>query len=562
MKQLLLKGYEDVFWHLLCYAAVVLIAAYSWGPLLDAQWSIVDDHEIVATVGQNNAFSYADIPAALGKTEVASSSTAVRFRPSYYVLRFSEVAAWGANPGYWYATRVLIAIAFSLALAWVCLQLASPVLALGFLVFVLSRPFWLDIFGRLGPAETYGALGISMVILAVSMGVGRSRSLLWALILSLGVVIAAGSKENLLFLTIIPILILFFNRKDLSPIVRGVYLIPAFYAVWIVFTLWGRLKLSGKDVYAQEISLESRLGLVIHFLQRVDVLLWLGGIALILLTICALKLCARRMPDGVISGHSKALVTAAFLIAIFLALFFFQYVFYSGRWPDVYEPRYLFPGIIFKYLAVLVILNCAVKLLSRPRVAKFLSYGVSSLAFVCFIGVLKMPDIGRNFPEKNYIELSGYGYYPDIASNRFGSEARVRETVEFTKAINSVADYLKGNPTAWVVFNSHGGGGDYEPLFSIERFLRAAGVSAPIALNFDGYSVDSFPDNPLATELIETLDDLRNGRAFDKNGRKIPERHQNMFTTIERMGVFGNCFSLGFSGVPLSRCEMGSQIWP
>ena len=37
-----------------------------------------------------------------------------------------------------------------------------------------------------------------------------------------------------------------------------------------------------------------------------------------------------------------------------LLLFSLQYLFYAGRWPEAGNPRYMFPGILARYLAILV----------------------------------------------------------------------------------------------------------------------------------------------------------------------------------------------------------------
>lgn len=561
MNSVALYKYKVFASHFICYLAAALVVLYSLGPLFWAQWSIIDDHEIVSLVGSSDKFTFADIPGALENTEISSSSNAVRFRPSYYAIRFSEVAAWGGKPEYWYAARVSIAITFAIALAWLCLRIAPPLLVLGFLIFTFSRPFWADIFARLGPAETYGALGFSLIIFGLSLRFKEKSNIYASIILSLGVIVAAGSKENFLFLIFIPIWIIFSSWNKLSLAVKLIYFLPIAFASWIIFTITSRLGLSGKDVYSQDISLESRANLLVHFTQRTDVLLWLSCIILIWAALIFLKLRKKHTPSSNLVMQNNILELTFFSTIALLALFFSQYVFYFGRWPHVYEQRYLFPGIIFQYVAVLLFVNLLARIASKFKSARALSQFVVLSGFVFFMGLIKISGIGRGFPESTKIELNGYSRLPEIASNRSAAEKRVDETIEFTRKISDITANLINNPPAAIVFNSHSAG-DYEPLFSIERFVRAADISVPIAINFDGYSVKSYPDNPLATDLVETLDDLRNGRAFDKNGREIPVKRRNIFTSPERLGLSENCFSFGFSGPPLEKCKRGAQIWP
>jgi hypothetical protein len=555
------ENYRTQVSYFICYLVAVLIVLYSWSPMLRAQWSMIDDHEIVSLIGSGDGFGFRDIPEALEKTEVSSSSAANRFRPSYYAIRYAEIAAWGANPEYWYAARILIAVLFSLAFTWLCLQVASPLLALGAVIFTLSRPFWVDLFTRLGPAETYGALGLTLVLLGFILRRQRFCNSYNSLFLSLGVVVAVGSKENFLFLAAIPVCILVFYWKKLSIFLKLTYFIPIFYSSWIVLTVLNRLSLSGKDVYSQDVSLDSRASLVFAFLKRVDVLLWAFAIALLFCAFFFERLYRHKAQITILSRHEMIIRTTLVTATLLLLLYFSQYIFYSGAWPNVGSPRYLFPGLLFKYMAVLLLLNLLIRISSDFNFGRVLPRVLAISSLLGLMGFVTVGGVNRNFPKDVKVDINIYGRLSDISSNRKSAEMRVEATRVFTHKMNEIIRDLRSDPPAAIVFNSHGAG-DYEPLFSVLRFVRAADISLPIALNFDGYTVSSYPGNQLATDLVKDLDNVRNSKAVDESGREVAEAERYTFTTVDRLRLADDCFSFGFSGDAFARCKRGALIWP
>ena len=199
---------------LLCFGFALFYSLYNWLPLLDARWSIIDDHEIVAAIGIGDRLPFSEIPVALGKTEVGNAGIATRFRPSYYSLRFLEAATWGKQPQMWYAARIVIAVFFAVVLAGAGLRLSGAIPTFGFLFFELSRPYWVDIFARLGPAETYAVFGVSLIMLGFIVSTKKGWRALPCFFVALGIVVAAGSKENFIILAALPLWLIF------SPTVR------------------------------------------------------------------------------------------------------------------------------------------------------------------------------------------------------------------------------------------------------------------------------------------------------------------------------------------------------
>src|SRR5262245_38473548 len=115
---------------LLCYAFAVGLAVYYWGPVVDAKWGLIDDHEVMFFVGPDDHMPVSRLPVVVEQIELSPQSTLPRFRPSYYGLRLAEALAWGKNPALWFGFRLVVAVVFMAAVAHVCLQAVGPILTL------------------------------------------------------------------------------------------------------------------------------------------------------------------------------------------------------------------------------------------------------------------------------------------------------------------------------------------------------------------------------------------------------------------------------------------------
>jgi len=509
----------------LCVLVAVCFAAYSWSPLFSAQWSIVDDHEIVGTAGADDNFLLINIPAALGQTEISGTSTQNRFRPSYYTLRFTEVALWGKNPALWYGVRVLVAIAFAGLLAAAALHLSPPLLATAFALFVLSRPYWADIFARLGPAEHY-AVAATCLIAVAAWGIHRTqyRAPSWFCLLALGVAISAGSKENFLILGVVLLGLLASKWSILSGSIKALLVLTLCYLAWIILSVAKRLRVTGHDVYAQDISAESRLLLVSRLLDRSDFQLWLTGCGA-LVVLAALVRLATTARGGEPNLLSDRLAQYALGSLALLVVFSVQYVFYFGRWPEVESPRYLFPGMLAQHFTMLLGAAALIAIVASAQPKFPLWIVTATLAGLFFAASLD-----------------------DLRINKALSRQVVSETRAFTEKIEVISRELRSKPAVPVIFNSHSSG-DYEALFSFQRFIRAEGLKNPIAISQEGYSAATLPARSLSRDLAKVIEQLQ------MDGGKG-------FTPFAEIPSDAECYSLGFHGKPLARCVAGLAVFP
>jgi hypothetical protein len=521
---------------LLCIGFALFYSLFNWLPLVDAEWSVIDDHEIVHLIGQRDRLPLLEIPSALGTTEVADARRTMRFRPSYFSVRFLEAAAWGKHPQIWYSARIAIAVLFALALTLVCLNVGGPFLTFGFLVFEFSRSYWSDIFARLGPAETYAAFALSLIALGMIAGTKKGWNAFSAGAVAIGIIIAAGSKENFLLLGALPIWLIFSRSAKLSPGLKAMFLVVLAYLVWIVVTIISAVLSSGHDVYANPTSIGSRLGLFSSLLTRIDVLGWLAICTLLLVSVRALK-----RGDEQMKLLSKSL--QGYLVGIFFMLVAFaaQYVFYFGKWPEAAAaPRYLFPGILCMHLSIFL---CFVAL---AKVIRSLPAGSKQLGIVSFFGAVFLLGIA--------IKLSTMSFNPlnvalaQLKFNREASKLNVNTTVLFTKRLDEALNFLKRNPSAVLIINSHHIW-DYEPAFSIQRFVKSSGIDNRAALRLDGYSSASFPQESLAFQLAEGLERVHADGGHD-------------FVPWHTLDLTDKCFSFGMHGPPYGRCEAGNVIYP
>jgi len=509
---------------LLCFGFALFYSLYNWLPLLDAKWSIIDDHEIVATIGIGDRLPFLEIPAALGKTEIGTAGVMTRFRPSYYSLRFLEAATWGKQPHIWYAARVVIAVFFALVLTGVCLRIGGPILTFGFLLFEFSRPYWSDIFARLGPAETYAVFGLCLIMLGFIVATKKGWSTLPCIAIAVGIVIAAGSKENFIILATLPLWLIFSPTVRLSLWLKSFFGIVLAYLGWISITVVWRLQHAGHDVYANPISIESRFGLLHSLATRSDVLAWFFAcfILLVLVHTWNVRDEQKRFLLTSLNGYIWAMV-------VLLAVFASQYVFYYGVWPDGAVPRYMFPGVLAKHFAIFIFFVVAAKIISiKPFVLRGVIVVVYLMAALYFM------------------KLS----VQDFNSNRTASKVMAANSISFTARLNEALGFLRAHPSAALIMSSNSVL-DYEPLYSIERFVRASGLTNPVALKLNGYSSENYSYSKDSERL-----------AFMLTGslEKIQHSGGSGFVPLHSIDAVVECFSMGMSGPPLARCKFGNKL--
>lgn len=521
-----------------------LVAFFLLGASLQAQWSIIDDHEIIDALGPSGRLSLKGLYDLLAThREVGSpSSDWPRYRPGYYVLRFLECFLWGSEPALWYGCRFVLFIV-AMALFWDLLWRWLGGLGASLLLLAaLTYKFWSDIWTRLGPAETYAVVGVALYlhasdnIIRISRSSERARSWprrlgFWAL-LTLGALIALGSKEN--FVILVPCTWLLTGwllwRRQLGIFGWLSLLLVTATGLVIAAVVVLALRHTQLDVSQASVAPVDRLRLLLSvcdvFLHRWEgQVLMAGGLCLASLWYWAFlwKAVARPFLRRLASYSLLVSLVSGMVIAS-------QFIFYNGDWPR--GMRYDFPGLlVFPGLAGLE----AWLLLTLLRVL-----GMGRLAREVICGALLAGLIG-------IVLLNGFALPGAVANN-------VASTRSFTQHLDTIVLRLQAEPTRPVVFVSHSAW-DYEPILSLKRFLAARRVVNPIFLSMVSYGPEEHSD-PLAIELTRRLDQL------SLLGRWGTMTYPWTFEPLDRLPIDGRPFGIGFSGSPGKETESLGKIWP
>ncbi len=426
----------------------VFFVGYLFGGNVFAKWSVFDDHEIMWFLGKADRLSLPRLMPKLMQTELSPHSSLPRFRPAYYTLRVLETWAWGKQPGVWYVFHLSILLFFVLV-CWFTARSRIGLIASGLLIiYTITFTFWNGIFATLGPGESYATLGLAIFIVGSDRVQLSGDSRLGWLLLLLGTIIAAGSKENFIVL-LLPLLVLFIHelRRDRCNWFSGLALgLGLLWCVWIAHTVLGRMQAPGTDVYGSPIGAGARLHMLLDAVRGPGALLLYALAAIFLLTWAIYR---RRWPL-LARASSTAVLSSGLIIALYVS----QVVFYNGDWPT--GTRYDFPGMLVLPLALLLALWYLTQmrrlLVPRPAYVTALTVMINLIALVA---------VASNIP--------------NIAYLRRGAERNVASTTAFTAFVSKLSAVGLEHPDYPMVFESNDPA-DFEPLFSYPRFLRASSV--------------------------------------------------------------------------------------
>jgi hypothetical protein len=498
--------------------------------MLGARWGLIDDHEILLFIGPNAHLPFSRIYEAFSLTELNWNSGQSRYRPSYYFLRVFESVVWGKNPTLWYVTRTIISILLGIGIARISIRIAGPILSSGFLIFCLSPIYWADIFAKAGPSEVYAVLGCVLLAFTICTIQDKSRiTSFLGLMIAIGVIIAAGAKENLLFVAVIPAYLLVsgqYKKTKWSILFMGISLA---YTLFIVLILYLRLKGVGVDIYQNNTALNSRLNLLFSLMAQQKMQIWMASLAVspVFYYFARLNSLDKNSSTTLLSDYFKFVKWGLLLIIIYVS----QYIFYAGKWPQL-DSRYYFPGVLALQFSILIGAFFLVKFLSLFNTQKLITTILKIIIAVSFV----------------FLSTSKF------SDNRNQALANSRMTAQFDQKFNSIIQVLKKNPNLPLVMVVHSQS-DYEPIVAIYRFLYSQGITNSLGVLISGSQFDQKGDDPPQTKkLIDVVKD------FSKNGVKSKpgEFRLDPIGTLD----LRDCVSVGISGSPLADCKHGAiRIW-
>ncbi len=458
----------------------VSIAFYLVGENLRAQFGPVDDHLIMHFLGSDQKVRLFEIPKLILSTEVGQFGSYQRFRPTYSTLLVLESFLWGNNPFLWYFTRLAMTSAEIAILLYLVVPFLGVIVGLLFTLFILTYPFWSDIWTRLGPGEIYAVFGTVLYMFGFASLLKKFKNnKSGILLLFIGFVLAAGSKENFLIL-LFPTIYLavkhwkLINKEKFNFVFLVLQIV---YGLFVASAIVIAILRSGHDVYLNQVTPTNRLQLfaagATSFIDRLRIL-YLGIFA----AVVGIFIFIKKSPAQ-FRKYLRLLVVYFGGFILLGLIFISQYVFYGGAW--LANMRYDFPGILvvpFGWILVSMFIFQSMKVF-HPRLSK--KHLLLFLTIVLFF----------------LIWSRGYGPIRDASAHNS------QVTNGFKQRVDKIVQTARDNPNKPLVFESYNLW-DYESIFALHRYLTVYNIQRPMYLRLHGYPKNikvGTLENQLITEL-------------------------------------------------------------
>lgn len=432
--------------------------------VLPAEWSPIDDHEIPKFLGTDWHISLSELPSTALQTEIKNWGASKRYRPIYYSLRLLECWAWGANLGLWYTVRIAL-LGITLGCSFFIMRRPLGWLAaIALTAFLMTESFWADIWARLGPSEIYCVPGTALFLVGFqllwnfrSLSPGRvapASALVPGLTaLSLGFLMAVGSKENYLILCL-PVAVLLVRSLAVRPVLRGVSLVcgllltlGALLAIGIVRGVSTFGHVYGMSVSVSASSLLRSL-IIPEFFP-----FWVG----VALALAATYLMWVRLATADRSGVIVSMMRPWMLwMGAGLMTYLSQVAFFGEPWPT--NIRYDFPGVIVPLVFPALLFGLVHKGAEKTG---FAPEPLRILRGWLVVGLTALIVI------KGFSSLTG------------ATLRQVSTTKRYTSALQSLVQIASQNPKMPIVMYSSDPF-DHEPMIGTSWFLASFRVQNPL----------------------------------------------------------------------------------
>ncbi|MBF0538518.1 MAG: hypothetical protein HQL03_09735 [Nitrospirae bacterium] len=542
----------------------VALSYYIFSASLGAQWYIIDDHEIMNFLGPDKHVALLDIPSLVEKTEIINLDIHPRYRPAHWLIVILESWLWGDHPFGWYLFKMMVFALFTGVLWWISQYYIGGIVHGGvFAFYVLSQGFWLDIWTKLGAPEINAALGLALYAAGVFAVLKNSANndddlrlpgVFYWLIMTVGALIAMGSKENFLIIllpqTCMLVYLLIRGRLDSHARFFG-SLIIVFGLAMAAVIAYVIKNHGGSDFYSKSAGLKDRLGVFLAYVDSILTRLHLWGVSNTVLIVTASVIVAVVFIIGGVIFKQKGTTGAGMyfsaisktiaLLMLLTVIVASQIVFYNGYWPV--GNRFDFPGKLAFHVACLSIILAFMNVLAildvKPKTINALKLTLAIVFFVLAIVI-----------------------YRGVVPLREATKQHAIITREFTGKIKHLSAMLNEQPQTPLVFESHNVW-DYEPIFSVERFLSVNKVKNPLYLRIHGYGnpgANPAKTNTLLPEfeikLAKQLHDVSvKGSLPLRDTGQFTRFVRNQFLPIKDLKDPQQCFSIGFSGDSGGSCK-------
>ena len=499
------------------------LAALLIGRLVFSDFSILDDHQIIAWQGQ-------DFLARIQSTEIVQFGHSARFRPLMYLVLCLESWLFGANPLPYHVIRILQFAVFFWAVAWASLRVLGFAGAIIVLFAVASADYWGNIWTHsLFASEQITSLGFGvMLFAAVAIGenyLQKSKAQLNGplVLFSLGVLICIGSKENFLPLVVLNVCGLLWvwkQRKIDIPAAVACMILVSFQLTIlyeIVVSNMGR----PSDIYGENLSFISRFTAVFH---NRHFLLWpaasiMGGF------VSGLWGWYNRKAITAEEGRKVALFAMLLLMAGLYVCW--EQFFYGGQLPT--GNRYDFPSQLIRPFLLAAVLSA---ILFATQRHSWLKSQFSPLALQIFLLLLLLSVAIHGYDRGNLL--------PIREAVRVSNEHTGMMRADLAKVRAETAQHPD-----WPVIVAANHPMDYEAVVTMPLWLHYSGVmnSAYVTVLVPRKDIKSILDKSLT------------GTMLDVQEKGLPPLYRAESAQEQAEQKSGHCYIVSFAEIA-TPCKM------
>ncbi len=523
------------------------LAYYLLGDNLNSKFSIIDDHQVIENIEKSNQFNFSSLWNKFINDDELNSITG-RYRPSWQFMHLVEIHLFGDNVFYYYLLRLIVFSFFISIIAYLLYGKVGAIYGSLISIIVLSEIYWHDIFSRIIVSEVHVILGLVFFIPSsfyiYNFIKSRIKSnpytlLCFALIFLLSGMYISGSKENFIFISLIPIFILFQaykkNNKNLLIWVPSLSLV--IFSIWIfirtiLFFLLdlfpyedqGNVK-SGFGNFSYEGALHIFDSLInILFYNWYAIYLFIPHIIILFLGFSKYKSINLK----------KITLENLYLNFLLIVLLVLQIAFYSGSTIPS-DTRYDFPSSIFFiiYLSSIILYYKKIFVLTN-------AWNLMSKSFLAFIIIF---FIYQKSPLSTLqdIQISGLNHK--------------QNTIQFNDFLNDLKIISEKNPEFPIVVNSFNVW-DYELISSLFKFIKYFEIKNKISLKLH------YGESDYATEVekifVKRLESVSKNDSYWK-----PQNYKNEwgYDSFEVNNSEYKCISINIRyNVDESNCLVKSEL--
>jgi hypothetical protein len=189
--------YSSLIEYAVIFVALSGLFYFLFGPTLQAQLALVDDHEIIRFISPEGSLW----------NVLESDLHRGRFRPLYYSFRFAEIILFGTNPQAWHIATISFGVLTCFLLYLAARKVGADIFSASLFASMFAMTGSLaEIWYRLGPNETLGMLLLALSIWAIANAVRRVSPWFWDGLALTAMALAGLTKES--FVLVIPALLL------------------------------------------------------------------------------------------------------------------------------------------------------------------------------------------------------------------------------------------------------------------------------------------------------------------------------------------------------------------